>query len=106
VPGASQEQVNWFNELQRRSTSPQNAVKLMRVLGGIDVRHLLAHVRHPTLVMHARGDQAIPLEEGERMARGIPGARFVALDSNNHILLDREPAFVRFVDETKAFLQD
>ena len=104
VPGASPEQMSWFNELQRKSASPENAVKLMRVLSAIDVRHLLAHVRHPTLVMHARGDQAIPIQEGEAMAKGIPGARFVELDSNNHILVDREPAFHKFIEETRAFL--
>ncbi len=93
VPGANAEQMGWFNELQRRSTSPEIAVKLMRVLSTIDVRHLLEFVRHPTLVLHARGDQAIPFEQGEMLARGIPGARFVPLDSDNHILLENEPAF-------------
>jgi len=67
---------------------------------------LLGQVRHPTLVLHATGDQAIPLREGEALAKGIPGARFVPLDSNNHILLEREPAFRRFMDETKTFLTD
>lgn len=104
VPGANFEQAKWFNELQRRSTSPANAVKLMRVMSEMDVRALLPLVRHPTLVLHARGDQAIPLSEGERLAREIPGARFVPLDSNNHILLDNEPAFERFLSEVRSFL--
>ena len=77
--------------------------KLMRVLSAIDVRRLLGQVRHPTLVLHARGDQAIPIDEGERMAEGM-GARFVPLDSDNHILLENEPAFRTFVDELKGFL--
>ena len=106
VPGADSEQAQWFNDLQRRSTSPENAVKLMRAMSVIDVRGLLADVRHPTLVLHARGDQAIPLAEGERMAAGIPSARFVALDSRNHILLDNEPAFGRFLSETRSFLAE
>jgi pimeloyl-ACP methyl ester carboxylesterase len=103
VPGANPEQMSWFNELQRRSASPENAVKLMRVLSAIDVRQLLGQVRHPTLILHARGDQAIPFDEGETMAKGM-GARFVPLDSNNHILLENEPAFRMFVDELKGFL--
>ncbi len=103
IPGANPEQMSWFNELQRRSASPENAVKLMRVLSAIDVRQLLEHVRHPTLVLHARGDQAIPFAEGERLAKGM-GARFVPLESDNHILLDNEPAFRTFVDELRSFL--
>ena len=77
----------------------------MRVLSRIDVRDLLADVRHPTLVLHATGDQAIPVQEGEALARGIPGARFVPLDSSNHILLEREPAFRTFIEEAKRFLR-
>ena len=106
VPGANTEQMSWFNELQRRSTSPDIAVRLMRVLSAIDVRHLLQLVRHPTLVLHARGDQAIPFEQGELLARDIAGARFVPLESDNHILLENEPAFRTFLDELRAFLAD
>ena len=106
VPGANQEQAQWFNELQRRSTSPENAVKLMRALSAIDVRAMLPNVRHPTLVLHAKEDQAVPLAEGERLAAEIPGARFVKLDSRNHILLDNEPAFGRFLSETRSFLAE
>ena len=106
VPGANAEEMSWFNELQRRSTSPEIAVRLMRVLSTIDVRHLLPLVSHPTLVLHARGDQAIPFEQGEMLASGIKGARFVPLDSDNHILLEDEPAFARFMSELRAFLDD
>ncbi|WP_310469262.1 alpha/beta fold hydrolase [Sphingomonas sp.] len=104
VPGADAEQMRWFNQLQQKTASPENAVRLMREMARIDVRELLPQVRHPTLVLHARGDQAVPFGEGEAMARAIPGARFVPLDSDNHILLDREPAFALFLDELRAFL--
>jgi pimeloyl-ACP methyl ester carboxylesterase/AraC-like DNA-binding protein len=104
IPGADSRQMSWFNELQRRSTSPEVAAKLMRALSSIDVRSLLGMVRHPTLVLHARGDQAVPFAQGETLARQIAGARFVPLDSDNHILLEDEPAFRRFIDETKEFL--
>jgi pimeloyl-ACP methyl ester carboxylesterase/AraC-like DNA-binding protein len=106
IPGADAEQMSWFNELQRRSTSPEIAVRLMRVLSAIDVRSLLPRVRHPTLVLHARGDQAIPFAAGETLANGIPGARFVPLESYNHILLDSEPAFRVFIDEMRKFLAE
>lgn len=106
VPGANPEQMSWFNELQRRTASPENAVKIMRVLSAIDVRDLLRRVRHPTLVLHARGDQAIPFNEGQALARGIEDARFVSLESDNHILLENEPAFRTFLDELREFLGD
>ncbi|GAA4721235.1 alpha/beta fold hydrolase [Sphingomonas lutea] len=106
VPGAKPGQVHWYNELQRRSTSPENAAKLMRVLSALDVRDLLPQVRVPTLVLHARNDQAVPFTQGELLARDIPGAQFVPLDSANHILLGDEPAFRRFIHEMRGFLDD
>ena len=106
VPGAKPGQVQWYNELQRKSTSPANAAKLMRVLSALDVRDLLPKVKTPTLVLHARNDQAVPYSQGELLAREISDARFVPLDSANHILLGDEPAFRKFIHEMRLFLAD
>ena len=72
--------------------------------GDADVRALLAQVAIPTLVMHAREDARVPFDEGRRLAAGIPGARFVPLPSRNHLFLENEPAFPRFLKELTAFL--
>jgi pimeloyl-ACP methyl ester carboxylesterase len=104
VPGASREEMDWFNDLQRVSTSPANAVRLMEALGALDVSDLLSKVTTPTLVLHARGDSGVPYAEGRALAAGIPDARFVTLDSSNHILLGHEPAFARFLEEVRGFL--
>ena len=106
IPGGSHEQMDWFNEMQRRSTSPKNAVALQRVLGGLDVVELLDKVQTPTLIFHSRRDQAVPFSQGELMAAKIPGATFVPLDSDNHIFLATEPAWQQFTDVTRAFLDD
>ena len=105
VPDASEQQVRWFNDMQRKSASPENAVKLQQVFATIDVRQLLPEVTVPTLVLHSRKDQAIPLEAGKAIADRIPGAKFVALDSRNHILLEEEPAWAAFVKELRGFLE-
>jgi pimeloyl-ACP methyl ester carboxylesterase/AraC-like DNA-binding protein len=105
VPDASEKQVRWFNDMQRKSASPENAVKLQQVFATIDVRELLPEVTVPTLVLHSRKDQAIPMEAGKAIADGIPGAKFVALDSRNHILLEEEPAWAAFVSELRGFLE-
>lgn len=104
IPGGTPEQMQWFNDLQRVSTSPENAVRLMRAFGDIDVEDLLPCVAVPTLVMHSRGDARVPLEQGLKLARGIRGARFVELDSDNHVLLSHEPAWQRCMNEINAFL--
>lgn len=97
MPGASPEQMTWFNELQRVSSSPENAARLAECAGAIDVTPLLERVRVPTLVLHGTQDAVVPFEEGRALAAGIPGARFVALESCNHLLLDDEPAWARFL---------
>jgi pimeloyl-ACP methyl ester carboxylesterase/AraC-like DNA-binding protein len=104
VPGATPEQMDWFNELQRRSTSPENAARLQRVLGGLNVRDLLPEVRTPTLIFHSREDNAVPFSQGEELAAGIPGAAFVPLESRNHILLETEPAWAMFAELASEFL--
>jgi pimeloyl-ACP methyl ester carboxylesterase len=104
IPGGTPEQANWYNELQKMSASPANAERLQRVLGSIDVTSLLGRVTVPTLVLHARNDHVIPIEAGRELAEGIPGARFVELDSENHVLLEHEPAWPRFLSLVRGFL--
>lgn len=104
IPGATDEQREWFNELQRITCSPDDAVTLQRAMGEIDIEALLPQVRVPTLVLHARGDMRCSFEEGRRLAEKIPGSRFVALEGNNHLLLESEPAWPIFLREVRAFL--
>lgn len=105
-PTGSHEQVRWFNELQRQTTSPDNAAALLSALGDVDVRDALPRVKAPALVVHSRIDAVVPFKDGIELAAGIPGARFVALDDANHLLMDGEPAWLRFGTELSAFLRE
>jgi pimeloyl-ACP methyl ester carboxylesterase/DNA-binding winged helix-turn-helix (wHTH) protein len=104
VPGATREEMQWFNDLERASASPENAIRLMHVFSNIDIVDLLPQVTAPTLVLHARGDTPIPFEQGLALARGIPDARFVALESDNHLILSHERAWERYAEEICDFL--
>lgn len=104
IPEATLEQQQWFNELQRICASPANAVRQLATAGGIDVTGDLARVQCPTLVVHAKDDAQVPFEEGKLIASGIAHARFVPLDSANHVLLESEPAWRRFMQEVETFL--
>jgi DNA-binding NarL/FixJ family response regulator len=106
VPGATPEQIGWFNELCSKTTSPDTAVKLMRARAQVDVYELLTQVQVPTLVLHARDDEAIPFSQARILASEIPGARLVSLDSKNHILLEQEPAWQHFREEILAFMEE
>jgi pimeloyl-ACP methyl ester carboxylesterase/DNA-binding winged helix-turn-helix (wHTH) protein len=104
VPKSSPEQLQWWIDAQRATTSAAAAVRIREVIDEIDVTPLLGQVRAPTLVLHARGDSVAPFEEGRLIAAGIPGARFVELDSDNHVILEGEPAWPRFIEEVERFL--
>ncbi|WP_198671188.1 alpha/beta fold hydrolase [Oceanibium sediminis] len=104
IPGGSKRQMDWYNEMMRIGTSPENAVRIRHALSHIDISDLLAQVRVPTLVCHAIGDRISPLAEGERLAREIPNARLVPLDSDNHIPLENERAWTTFSMEARHFL--
>lgn len=105
-PTGSREQAEHFNELQRITTSPENAATILSALGDIDVRHQLKSIRVPTLVVHSRSDLVVPFKDGIELASGIAGARFLALDDANHLLLEGEPGWVRFSAEVRAFLSE
>jgi class 3 adenylate cyclase/pimeloyl-ACP methyl ester carboxylesterase len=104
MPDATKEQVDSFNELQRRTTSAECAARYLKTTGEFDVTGLLPQVKVPTLVMHARSDAQVPLEAGRQLATGIPGATFVVLQSNNHIPLEQDPATQRLFEEIRLFL--
>ncbi len=104
IPGGTPEQHQWFNELERISTSPANAVRFMREFSRIDVTALLSRVPCPTLVLHSRHEVRQPFEEGRLLATAIPGAQFVPIDSRNHLLLESEPGWRAWIDEVRAFL--
>ena len=92
IPGGSAEQMSWFDELMRRSVSPQNAVRFFDVINEIDVRELATQVAVPTLVLHARDETRVPFEEGRMLASLIPDARLVPLSSANQRPLARRRA--------------
>jgi pimeloyl-ACP methyl ester carboxylesterase len=103
-PDAPKDHMDWFNELQRRTTSPANAAAILSALGDVDVRDDLARVKAPTLVLHSRRDAVVPMKDGIELAAGIAGSRFVPVDSANHVWLADEPAWSRFADELTRFL--
>ena len=104
MPDANSEQTHSYNDLLRRISSPVNVINLVRALWAIDLRTLPSQIRCPTLVLHSRRDAIIPFEEGRQVASLIPGARFVPLESRNHILLDSEPAWQHFIEALDDFL--
>lgn len=105
IPDATPEQAAWFNELERTSTTPAIAARLIASFGSIDVTDLAPKVQCPTLVLHVRNDSRVPFDEGRLIAGLIPGAHFVPLDGRNHVLLEGEPTFARMFAELHQFLR-
>jgi pimeloyl-ACP methyl ester carboxylesterase len=104
MPDADEAQFEWFNELQRVSASPDNAMRFQRAFLDIDVAHLLDRVSTPPLILHARDDMRVPFEAGRALAAAMPESRFVSLPSRNHLLLEHEPAWGQFLREVRAYL--
>jgi pimeloyl-ACP methyl ester carboxylesterase/DNA-binding winged helix-turn-helix (wHTH) protein len=95
-----------FDQLQRRTTSPENAVRFLAEFATIDVRELAREVRCPTLILHSREDHRVPMQAGQDLAGLIPDSHLVALDSKNHLLTANEPAWQVFREELSAFLAE
>jgi len=106
MPEATSDQMSWFNDLQRVSTSGENAARFQEVGSNVDVVDRLPLVSVPTLVLHARGDARVPFDQGRLIASSIPDARLVAFDSSNHLTLRDEPAWPRILTEIRDFLKE
>ena len=104
IPDATEEQMRWFDDLQRMSTSPSNAVTSRIARQQVDIEDDLPRIAAPTIVLQAIGDRSMTFDNAVRVSSRIPGARLVALESRNHILLADEPAWRVFMDEVSAFL--
>ncbi len=105
IPESKPDQYRWFSDLQRMSTSAENAVGLIRGFDAMDVTDQMSEIRSPTLVLHARDDSRVPFAEGHLVASSIPNAQFVPLESRNHILLEHQPAWRQFFDEVDRFVR-
>lgn len=104
LPNGTPEQIKWFAELQRMTTSPENAIKIRTACDEIDVLSLLPEVKAPTLITHSRHDNVVPFDHGRMIASSIRNARFAGLDSSNHVILPGEPAWTGFMAEIDQFL--
>ena len=105
-PGLSIAQIRALADLQRMAMSADAAIRMRMACDDIDVVDLLKQVSAPTLVLHSRYDNAVPFEEGQRLAAALPNARFVALESENHVPVPGEPAWPIFLAEIDAFLRE
>ncbi|MGZ8408300.1 MAG: alpha/beta fold hydrolase [Hyphomicrobium sp.] len=103
-PSATADEVDWFNDFQRRIASAENAARFLETFSRIDVRRRLSEVKQPTLVLHSRGDQRITLDHGRELAAAIAGAELVTLDSDSHLPLGREFATDQLLDHVRRFL--
>lgn len=104
IPDGNREQIDSLVELQRQTTSPQNAVAIRVAVDGFDASDLLEKVGVPVLVIHARDDGVQPLEQGYQLATRIPNAEFLMLESRNHVILPTEKAWPVLFDGLGRFI--
>lgn len=104
VREASPEQLRAMDEGQRHTVSAEVAVKFLQAAYEIDISEEAPRVQCPTLITHSENDPCFPFAEGALLASLIPGARLVPLPSNNHLLMENEPAWQVAVQALDAFL--
>jgi ATP/maltotriose-dependent transcriptional regulator MalT len=104
IPNATEEQMRWLDDLQRVTTSATTAHLSRRQRFLADADGLLEQLALPALVLHSTGDRMNSFEQGRHLAASIRGARLVALESENHILLEDEPAWPVFLEEMRQFI--
>src|SRR5919107_1114166 len=104
IPEGTEEQMRWIDDLQRMAVDAETAVLARSQRQVTDASGRLPELHLPTLVLHSLGDQMNEFEHSRHLAANIRGARLVALESNNHIVLADEPAWPVFLRELTDFL--
>ena len=103
-PGASTEERRQYAEDMREIISPENIARYRGAVDNLDVTELLPAIEVPCLVLHSKGDRMQPIDQGRAFAAGLPNARFIALDSDNHCLTENDPAWPIAEREIREFL--
>ena len=92
----------WLRGWLRNGASPRAAAALLRMNSRIDVREILPTVSVPTLILHRVGDRDVKIDEGRYIAERIPGARFIELPGDEHVIAAGDVD--RLADEIEEFL--
>jgi len=103
-PDAGPEDIDPSVEYMHATASPSSHRFIWCCLMGFDLRPMLRHVRHPTLVIHGKDDQLYPVEHGRYFAEHIPGARYLELDSNYHMPTFDPDALPFLLDGIEKFI--
>ena len=85
VPHASGDEIAALTRHKRRAADAETAAAFLELELFSDARPYLAGVTMPTLVLHRRGDRAVPIARGRELASLLPNARFVALSGDSHL---------------------
>ena len=104
IAGASEEERRRYAEDMREMISPENLGRYRDVIDNLDVTPLLPNVTAPCLVVHCRGDRMQPVEQGRKLAAGLPDSRFIAYDSVNHLVPENDPVWPLLERDVQAFL--
>lgn len=92
----------FLSKMFRLGASPGALVALARMNNDIDVRDIIPSIRVPTLVLQARDELVTPVAYGRELGHKIPNAKYVELESRDHLPLgDIQDAVV---DEIEEFL--
>ncbi len=105
-PGGTLEHLRSWCEQQRAASSAETAARLLEIGWNTNVLEAARKIKCPVLMLHAERDAVVPIDEGRLLASLIADARFVQLDSENHMPLAGEPAWSRLVAEVRRFLAE
>lgn len=106
LPEGTPQDWDEFTAFQRQTTSPANGVRFLEEFARIDVSDIAHRVECPTLIIHSRDDERVPVSQASELAALIPDSRLVLLKSRNHLFTAYEPAWDEFLYHIDAFLSE
>lgn len=104
LPDATTDQMDSFVRMQTETISPVNAARLRQIIDRFSVKNILPEIAVPTLILHANSDAVQPIDQSRILASEIPSARYISLDSRNHVPLPQEECWGYMMREVQSFL--
>lgn len=98
----SEDDIASQGRFERQVASPGTALTHMNLILDMDVRQALPLISAPTLVLHRKDNQVIPAAHGRYLAEHIPGAKYVELPGDEHVMYTGSSDTV--LDEMREFL--
>lgn len=105
-PESSPQDQDLYARFIQMAMTHEDYLRISECVDVVDIEPLLPEICCPALILHADRERVHLKDQGQKLAAGIPDARFVGLDTANNNMPDYDPEWPKALREIESFLAD